>query len=96
MLLDLMKHHFDYNYFPGVNYELPTENCSGDDLVYQKSCIDLVKDLDFTFKEFQTKLSAAYARLRIERRASGDNFREQMQNILPENVKLNHCYLSYF
>jgi 16S rRNA C967 or C1407 C5-methylase (RsmB/RsmF family) len=81
-----MKHHFDYKSFPGVSYELP-KDCKEEDVDYQRECIDLVQDLDETLREFQVKLSAAYARLRIERQASGENFREQMENILPEDVK---------
>jgi 16S rRNA C967 or C1407 C5-methylase (RsmB/RsmF family) len=81
-----MKHHFDYKSYPGVSYEFP-KDCKEEDIEYQRQCIDLVQDLDETLREFQVKLAAAYARLRIERQASGENFREQMENILPEDVK---------
>ena len=70
----------------GINYDIPVE-CKEEDLPYQQECIDLVKDLEETLHDFQVKMAAAYARLRIERGASGENFREQMENVLPEEVK---------
>jgi hypothetical protein len=87
MLFDLMKHHFDYKVFPGISYTIPTETAP-EDVQYQKNCIETVKELDETLRDFQVKLSAAYARLRIERGASGASFKEQMDNILPIEVKV--------
>lgn len=86
MLFDLMKNHFDYSAFPGVDYTLPTSSTEKES-EYQKYCVDIVSDLEETFKNFQVKLCAAYARLRIERKAGGDSFKEQMENILPPEVK---------
>lgn len=86
MLYDLMKHHFDYNVFPGIDYTI-TGKTSETDIKYQQYCIDVVRDLEHTFQEFRIKLCAAYARLRIERQAGGDTFKEQMENILPPEVK---------
>jgi hypothetical protein len=81
-----MKHHFDYRAFPGIDYNLPKSSTEKDS-EYQNYCIDIVSDLEETFRNFQVKLCAAYARLRIERQAGGDSFKEQMENILPPEVK---------
>jgi hypothetical protein len=81
-----MKHHFNLKTFPGVNYQLPLDVPQPDEK-YQKYCIDLVKDLEYTMNQFQIKLGAAYARLRIEKGAAGDNAFEQMNNVLPESVR---------
>ena len=56
-------------------------------MTFQKYCIDLVKDLEDTIANFQVKLAAAYARLRIEKQAGGENAIEQMNNMLPESVR---------
>ncbi|KAJ3275849.1 putative 28S rRNA (cytosine-C(5))-methyltransferase [Terramyces sp. JEL0728] len=86
LIFDLMKHHFDFKYYPGINYGLPA-NLSPQELNYQTACIELVRDLDETLRSFQVKFSAAYARLRIELGARGDDPIEQMENILPEKVR---------
>jgi hypothetical protein len=86
ILFDLMKHHFDYKSFPGISYELPIAT-KEEDKTYELHCVNLVEDLEKTIREFRVKFSAAYARLRIERKASGDNFREQMENVLPKDVR---------
>nr|KAJ3419985.1 hypothetical protein HK105_006256 [Polyrhizophydium stewartii] len=86
LLYDLMKYHFNYHHYPGVCYETP-KNTKSDDLQYQSDTAELVKDLDTSLRSFQVKLGAAYARLRIEKRASGDTTREQMENILPLDVR---------
>ncbi|KAJ3322853.1 putative methyltransferase nsun7 [Boothiomyces sp. JEL0866] len=86
LIFDLMKHHFDFKYYPGINYDL-SPNITPEELKYQSACIDLVRDLDETLRNFQVKFSAAYARLRIELGARGDDPREQMENILPEKVR---------
>ncbi|KAJ2994941.1 hypothetical protein HDV02_001170 [Globomyces sp. JEL0801] len=84
MTYDLMKHHFEYKHYPGVDYTIPPNS---DDKQYQQSCIDLVRDLDETLRSFEIKLGAAYARLRIERGASGSSAVEQMEKILPVDVR---------
>ena len=38
-------------------------------------------------KSYKVKLAAAFARIRIERRASGNNLEQRFQNILPEEVR---------
>ncbi|KAJ3373954.1 putative 28S rRNA (cytosine-C(5))-methyltransferase [Kappamyces sp. JEL0680] len=86
MLFDLMKHHFNFKAYPGIRFELP-DNLSESELKYQRYSMDVVKDLLDTMFQFQVKLGAAYARLRIEKQASGDNAFEQMHNILPESVR---------
>jgi hypothetical protein len=87
MLFDLMTHHFDYKLFGGIDYTLP-QTKTGEDLNYQKRCIAIVKDLEETLYEFQVKLGAAYARLRIEKQARGENCFEQMHNMLPPEVRI--------
>lgn len=86
MIFDLMTHHFNYKTFAGIDYTMPTFD-SADDEKYQKYCLDLVKDLEQTLFQFQVKLGAAYARLRIEKKAAGADPFEQMQNMLPESVR---------
>jgi hypothetical protein len=85
-IFDLMKYHFDFKEFPGVSYKIP-ENTEPEDYEYERSCIELLKDLESCLDSFQVKLSAAYARLRIEHKAGGSSFRQQMENILPESVR---------
>ena len=86
LVYDLMKHHFNYKYYPGIQYTMP-QTTNLDDTAYQQDGIDLVKELDASLHTFQVKLAAAYARLRIERRAAGQTTREQMENILPSDVR---------
>ncbi len=81
-----MRHHFNYKSFPGVDYTTLSD-ANEEEKKYQTACIDVVKDLEDTLKEFQVKIAAAYARLRIEKGAIGDNALEQMNNILPEEVR---------
>lgn len=81
-LYDLMKHHFDYHQYPGINYDLSDEAP-----VTDKEACSLVRDLDEALRAFQVKLAAAYARIRIERKASGNTPKEQMENVLPDGVR---------
>lgn len=83
IMFDLMKHHFNYKSFPGIIYDVDPSI----DLKYQKACVDLVKDLEETLCEFQIKLGAAYARMRIEKGASGETPLEQMHHVLPAAVR---------
>lgn len=83
MLFDLMKHHFNYQQFPGIDYKVQLDQ----DEKYQQACIDLVQDLEETLYDFRVHLAAAYARLRIERGARGNSTLEQMNNILPAAVR---------
>ena len=87
MLYDLMTHHFNYKTFHGIDYSMAPSVAEGDDKKYQQYCIDLVKDLEDTMCNFQVRLAAAYARLRIEKQAGGDSAFEQMHNMLPESVR---------
>eukprot|EP00842_Homolaphlyctis_polyrhiza_P001041 jgi/Hompol1/1938/HPOL_001410-RA len=86
MMYDLMKCHFNYHHYPGISYEQPP-GIEDNDKQYQKDCVELVKELDESLRAFNVKLGAAYARLRIEKRAAGDTTREQMENILPPDVR---------
>ncbi|KAI8927514.1 hypothetical protein BC831DRAFT_452189 [Entophlyctis helioformis] len=79
MLFDLMKHHFDYRAYPGIAYDMPT--------AFQTKTPTTRSTLDESLRSFQIKLGAAYARLRIEKRAAGSTMREQMENILPLDVR---------
>jgi hypothetical protein len=47
----------------------------------------MVKDLDESFRAFNIKIAAAYSRLRIEMKAFGATTREQMENMLPLQVR---------
>ncbi|KAI8823776.1 S-adenosyl-L-methionine-dependent methyltransferase [Fimicolochytrium jonesii] len=82
MIYDLMKNHFDYHKYPGIDYTLPA-----DALPTDKDHFELVKELDQTLRGFQVKLAAAYARVRIARKASGNTSKEQMENVLPEGIR---------
>jgi hypothetical protein len=82
-LYDLMRHSFDYHSYPGIYYpssevEKTSESENND---------EIVKDLEESLKRFGVKLAAAFARIRIERRATGNTVQEQMANILPEDVR---------
>ncbi|KAJ3128101.1 hypothetical protein HK098_005155 [Nowakowskiella sp. JEL0407] len=52
-----------------------------------ESMNELVRDLSDSLFSHKTKLAAAFARIRIERRASGDCGSERLENILPEDVR---------
>ncbi|KAJ3011716.1 putative 28S rRNA (cytosine-C(5))-methyltransferase [Thoreauomyces humboldtii] len=82
MIYDLMKHHFDYHNYSGLNRDLPAEATSA-----EKAAVNEIMELDAALREFQIKMAAAYARIRIERKASGSTSKEQMENVLPETVR---------
>ncbi|KAJ3101518.1 putative methyltransferase nsun7 [Physocladia obscura] len=48
---------------------------------------EIVKDLENALRQFEVKLAAAFARVRIERRASGNTSQEMLENILPAEVR---------
>ncbi|KAJ3171281.1 putative 28S rRNA (cytosine-C(5))-methyltransferase [Irineochytrium annulatum] len=93
ILYDLMRYHFDLQKFPGINYgvhsiDLPTPNPKTQPLQSQEHIhAELVRDLEDAIRRHNVKLAAAFARIRIERRATGDTTQEQMENILPEDVR---------
>jgi len=47
----------------------------------------LIKKMEAALKSHEVKLAAAFARIRIEKKANGDNLTEQMENILPVEVR---------
>ncbi|OUM64933.1 hypothetical protein PIROE2DRAFT_60345 [Piromyces sp. E2] len=47
----------------------------------------LIKKMEAALKAHEIKLAAAFARIRIERKANGDNLTEQLENILPQEVR---------
>ena len=47
----------------------------------------LIKKMEAALKNHEVKLAAAFARIRIERKANGDNLTEQLENILPQEVR---------
>ncbi|ORX43429.1 hypothetical protein BCR36DRAFT_361155 [Piromyces finnis] len=47
----------------------------------------LIRKIELALKAHGVKLAAAFARIRIERKANGDNLTEQLENILPEEVR---------
>ncbi|KAI8610454.1 S-adenosyl-L-methionine-dependent methyltransferase [Chytriomyces sp. MP71] len=80
MMFDLMKCHFDLQIFPGVDYA-----AAHSEMEEQRA--EIVKDLEDSLRHFQVKMAAAFARVRIERRASGTTAQEMLENILPEDVR---------
>ncbi|KAJ3322157.1 putative methyltransferase nsun7 [Blyttiomyces sp. JEL0837] len=83
VLYNLMKCHFEFQKFPNIDYSGAEAPASKE----EKYRAEIVHDLDESLRKFEVKLAAAYARIRIERRAVGDTFQEQMENILPEDVR---------
>ncbi|KAJ3251106.1 hypothetical protein HDU77_006135 [Chytriomyces hyalinus] len=81
MVFELMKFHFDLQAFPGVDYT----SAALDESEEQRA--EIVHDLEDALRQFQVKLAAAFARVRIERRASGTTTQEMLENILPEEVR---------
>jgi len=47
----------------------------------------LIQKMEAALKAHEIKLAAAFARIRIERKANGDNLTEQLENILPKEVR---------
>lgn len=84
MIYDLMKYHFDLTTYPGINLSKAPHSS---DAAYQESRIDIVQDLLDSLGDFSVKLAAAFARIRIERQASGETLQDQMLNILPLHVR---------
>ncbi|KAJ3034700.1 hypothetical protein HK097_004417, partial [Rhizophlyctis rosea] len=85
-LYDLMKHHFDFHAWPGIQYPSPPDSSPLSPSDSER--IETVKELETALHEFKIKLAAAYARIRIERRASGGDAKEWMERILPEEVRV--------
>ncbi|KAJ3151516.1 putative 28S rRNA (cytosine-C(5))-methyltransferase [Geranomyces variabilis] len=82
MIYDLMKHHFNYHEYSGLDSTLPPDASEADE-----DAVAMIMELDAALREFQIKMAAAYARIRIERKASGNTSKEQMENVLPETVR---------
>ncbi|KAI8906571.1 S-adenosyl-L-methionine-dependent methyltransferase [Powellomyces hirtus] len=82
MIYDLMKHHFNYHEYSGLSGDLPADASASDE-----EAVATIMELDAALREFQVKMAAAYARIRIERKASGSTSKEQMENVLPETVR---------
>ncbi|KAJ3148353.1 putative 28S rRNA (cytosine-C(5))-methyltransferase [Geranomyces michiganensis] len=82
MIYDLMKHHFNYHEYSGLDSKLPPDASEADE-----DAVAMIMELDAALREFQVKMAAAYARIRIERKASGNTSKEQMENVLPETVR---------
>lgn len=58
----------------------------------------LIKKMEAALRAHEVKLAAAFARIRIERKANGDNLTEQLENILPQEVRNKEnsaCNLSF-
>lgn len=84
-----MQHHFDYRVYSGINYKIRNANkLQKQDLDYENNRITLVKDLSQSLEEFNVKLAASFARIRIENNASGSSLKEQMLNILSPDVQI--------
>lgn len=84
-----MQHHFDYRVYPGINYKIRnSDKLHLQDLDYENNRITLVKDLSNSLEEFNVKLAASFARIRIENNASGSSLKEQMLNILSPEVQM--------
>jgi hypothetical protein len=79
MIYELMKHHFELQHYPGIDYKMPDEIS-----LRERDLIQTMEQLENTLKDFRIKLAAALARIRIEKRAVGETFEEMMRNILPE------------
>ncbi|KAG5461644.1 MAG: S-adenosyl-L-methionine-dependent methyltransferase, partial [Olpidium bornovanus] len=77
MLYELMRWNFDYSKRMGIRYVFKSS----------ENPVQVVVDLAEALRRHQTKLAAAFARIRIEKHASGRNPKEQMENILPEDVR---------
>ncbi|KAJ3209940.1 putative methyltransferase nsun7 [Entophlyctis luteolus] len=82
LMYDLMKCQFDFSCYHGIDYM--QAKSSADDVEHG---VALVSDLELALRNFQIKLAAAFARVRIERRAAGATSREMLENILPEEVR---------
>ena len=84
-----MQHHFDYRVYPGINYKIRnSDKLSERELDYENNRINLLQDLAASLEEFNIKLAAAFARIRIENNATGTSLKEQMLNILSPDVQI--------
>lgn len=79
LIYDTMKHHFNFSEYPGIDYSTPKDLASSET---EQQNVEIVKSLEDRLRDFELKLSACYARLRIEVKAAGDSSREQMENTI--------------
>ena len=84
MLYELMKNNFEYKPYRGITF---TESDSSILTPQEKKIQDDVKDLDEALKEHSIKLAAAYARIRIAKKAIGSTNLEKLENILTAEVR---------
>jgi len=47
----------------------------------------LIRKMELALRSHEVKLAAAFARIRIERKANGNDLTEQLENILPVEVR---------
>jgi hypothetical protein len=82
-MYDLMKYHCDYLKYPGIDFSAAEPPAAQSEM----NNADLVRDLDDALRKHGVKIAAAFARIRIERRAAGITVQQQVENILPEEVR---------
>ena len=85
LIYELMQHHFDYRVYPGINYRIRLPN---QEIDFENNRIALVKELFSCLEEFNVRLAASFARIRIENNATGTTLKEQMLNILSPDVQI--------
>ncbi|KAJ3189906.1 putative methyltransferase nsun7 [Gaertneriomyces sp. JEL0708] len=75
LFYDLMKYHFNFHQYPGIIYSDAEEKSLSE---------EILKALDMAVRGFGVKLSAAYARIRIQQRAQGETPKDMMEHVLSE------------
>jgi hypothetical protein len=86
VIFELMKVNFEFRNFV-IKYEEVGDNEGEATTKFELMQRQEIKDLQIAMQEHEVKLAAAWARIRIARRAIGETNAERMENILPEDVR---------
>jgi hypothetical protein len=88
VMYELMKVNFEFRSFV-IKYEKDDgEKEDEEPTKFELMQRGEIQDLQGAMQEHEVKLAAAWARIRVARRAVGDTNAERMENVLPEDVRL--------
>lgn len=91
MIYELMKYHFETHRYPGISFDVNQKVTP-----HEKVMIRKVEELQVALIDFKIKMSASLARIRIEKKASGSTFKEMVENILPDDVRMKENVAGIF
>jgi hypothetical protein len=86
VMYELMKVNFEFRSFV-IKYKEEGETEEEAPTKFELMQRQEIQDLQHAMQEHEVKLAAAWARIRIARRAIGNTNAERMENILPDDVR---------